>query len=116
MQPRDYELLARLLVASVEQDASGAVPGGREQLPQHEAGRHARRANRWKRRSAHCATAAACPTPTTMAASSYGIARFIWSLQDHRDVVCGLGAPRLVEGVIAGLWSPARARRTGPPP
>ena len=30
---------------------------------------------------------------------------------DHRDVVCGLNL-RLVEGVIAGLWSPARARRT----
>ena len=29
--PRDYELLARLLVASVEQDASGAVQAGREQ-------------------------------------------------------------------------------------
>ena len=46
--PRDYELLARLLVASVEQDASGAVRAGREQ--RRARGRPARRRrNRGKR-------------------------------------------------------------------
>jgi len=38
--PRDYELLARLLVASVEQDASGAVQQAVNSAA-HEAGRHA---------------------------------------------------------------------------
>ena len=46
--PRDYELLARLLVASVEQDASGAVQQAVNSAA-HEAGRHAGARNRGKR-------------------------------------------------------------------
>ena len=46
--PRDYELLARLLVASVEQDASGAVQQAVNSAA-HEAGRQRRRRNRGKR-------------------------------------------------------------------
>ena len=77
--PRDYELLARLLVASVEQDASGAVQQAVNSTA-HEAGLRAG-AETGGNVSAPCATAATCPTPTTMAASIYGIAHFIWSLQ-----------------------------------
>ena len=96
--PRDYELLARLLVASVEQDASGAVRQAVNNAA-HEAGRSAGAETggdvigalhncgylphdddgRIKLRN--------CP--------------FHLVAEDHRDVVCGLNL-RLVEGVIAG--------------
>ena len=50
LPPRDYELLAKLLVASVEQDASGAVRAGRERgrrRSRQACGRRNRRQRRW---------------------------------------------------------------------
>jgi predicted ArsR family transcriptional regulator len=96
--PRDYELLATLLVSSVEQDGSGAVRTA-VNAAATEAGRRAgsetggnvigalRNCGYLPRAEDGRITLRNCP--------------FHVVAQNHRDVVCGLNL-RLVEGIIAG--------------
>ncbi len=75
--PRDYELLARLLVASVEQDASGAVRAAVNSAAPKPAG--ARAAKPAATSLGRCATVATCRGPAMTAASPCEIVRFTWS-------------------------------------
>lgn len=110
--PRDYELLARLLVGAVEQDASGAVRAAVDGAAL-EAGRRAasesghdlvgalRSCGYLPHVDNDCVSLRNCPF--------HGVAR------DHREVVCGLNL-RLVEGIVAGCDQPqARAELTPHP-
>jgi len=104
--PRDYELLARLLVSSMEQDATGAVRAA-VNTAAREAGRRAGRESPGGIMAAlrdagylpqvdddGCIILRNCPF--------HAVAR------DHVDVVCGLNL-ELIEGVIAGAGQDARA-------
>ncbi|WP_107660338.1 helix-turn-helix transcriptional regulator [Nocardia suismassiliense] len=110
--PRDYELLARLMVSSVEQDDSGAV-----------------------RTAVH--EAALAEGRRAAAASGGDLLAALWSCgylpqvddarinlrncpfhlvaQDHRELVCGLNL-RLIEGAIAGSTQPDACAELEPHP
>jgi predicted ArsR family transcriptional regulator len=100
--PRDYELLARLLVESVERDPTGTVRATLHQVAR-DAGRQAgarpgadlmaalRRCGYQPRASEDGIELRNCP--------------FHRLAQDHRGLVCGLNL-RLVEGVITGSAHP----------
>lgn len=101
--PRDYELLARLLVASVEHDTSGTVQRAVNDAA-HEAGRRvgAETGGNVVTALRNCGY-----LPQADDAGSVKLRNCPFHLvaQDHRDVVCGLNL-RLVEGVIAGCGHP----------
>jgi predicted ArsR family transcriptional regulator len=103
LPPRDYELLAKLLVASVEQDVSGAV---REAVnaAAAEAGRRAGGETGGNVLGAlrNCGY---LPRAGDDGRIDLRNCPFHLVAQDHRDVVCGLNL-RLVEGVIAGCGDP----------
>ena len=98
--PRDYELLARLLVASVEHDASGAVRQAVNSAA-HEAGRHAG-AETGGNVIGALRNCGYLPHAGDDGRIDLRNCPFHLVAQDHRDVVCGLNL-RLVEGVIAGV-------------
>lgn len=101
--PRDYELLARLLVASVEQDVSGAVQQAVNTVA-HEAGR---RAGAGSGRDVVGALRNCGYLPHTDGKGRISLRNCPFHLvaQNHRGVVCGLNL-HLVEGVIAGCGHP----------
>lgn len=111
--PRDYELLARLLVAAVEQDAGGAVRAAVDGVAL-EAGQRAGAQSDGNIIAAlrscgylphvdddDCVSLRNCP--------------FHMVARDHRDVVCGLNL-RLVEGIIAGCDHPQAHAELSPHP
>lgn len=110
--PRDYELLARLLVGAVEKDESGAVKAAVDGAA-FEAGRSVgaesardivaalRRCGYLPHVDDDCVSLRNCPF--------HRIAR------DHRDVVCDLNL-RLVEGIIAGCGQPRAHAELTPHP
>lgn len=110
--PRDYELLARLLVSSVERDDSGTV-----RAAVHEAAREAGK---------HAATNANGDLLTALRSCGYlphvadGCIRlrncpFHLVAQNHRDLVCGLNL-RLVEGAITASTHPEARAELSPQP
>jgi predicted ArsR family transcriptional regulator len=100
--PRDYVLLARLLVSSIEQDADGAVRAA--------LGRAAREAGRRAATDADGDVLAALtdcgylPEADDDGCISLRNCPFHSVAKDHLDVVCGLNL-ELVSGVIAGSES-----------
>ena len=111
--PRDYELLAKLLVASVEQDASGAVRAA-VNAAAAEAGR---RAGGQTGGNIVGALRNCGYLPRTGDDGSITLRNcpFHMVAQDHRDVVCGLNL-RLVQGVIAGCGDPGAHAELNPDP
>lgn len=111
--PRDYELLARLLVAAVEQDASGAVQEavGRVAL---DAGRRAG-AESDRNIIAALRSCGYLPHVDDDDRVSLRNCPFHMVARDHRDVVCGLNL-RLVEGIIAGCDHPQAHAELTPHP
>jgi predicted ArsR family transcriptional regulator len=111
--PRDYELLATLLVTSVEQDAGGAV---REAVnaAATEAGRRAGSETGGNLLGAlrNCGY---LPRAGDDGRIMLRNCPFHAVAQDHRDVVCGLNL-RLVEGVIAGCGVPHAHAELDPHP
>jgi predicted ArsR family transcriptional regulator len=111
--PRDYELLAQLLVTSVEQDAGGAV---REAVnaAAAEAGRRAGGESGGNILGAlrNCGY---LPRAGDDGRIMLRNCPFHAVAQDHRDVVCGLNL-RLVEGVIAGCGDPHAHAELDPHP
>lgn len=101
--PRDYELLARLLVAAVEQDASGAV---RQAV--HAAAADAGRRAGGETGGNILGALRNCGYLPRIGDDGCILLRncpFHSVAQDHRDVVCGMNL-RLVEGVIEGCGDP----------
>ncbi|WP_396928445.1 helix-turn-helix transcriptional regulator [Mycolicibacterium sp.] len=97
--PRDYELLATLLVASVEHDGSGAVRTAVNDAAAdagRRAGRHAGGDVVAALRDCGYLPRAGTDGRITLRNCPFHVVA-----QDHRDVVCGLNL-RLVEGIIAG--------------
>jgi len=111
--PRDYELLARLLVASVEQDASGAVQQAVNSAA-HEAGRHAG-AQTGGNVIGALRNCGYLPHADDDGRINLRNCPFHLVAADHRDVVCGLNL-RLVEGVIAGCGHPLAHAELDPHP
>lgn len=111
--PRDYELLARLLVTSVEQDTSGAVQEAVNSSA-HEAGR---RAGAEADGSVVDALRNCGYLPRADGDGRIDLRNCPFHLvaQNHRDVVCGLNL-RLVEGVIAGCGHPHARAELDPAP
>lgn len=108
--PRDYELLATLLVGAVEQDASGAVRAAVDGAAL-EAGR---RAGAESDRNIFAALRNCGYLPHVEDDDRVSLRNcpFHMVARDHRDVVCGLNL-RLVEGIIAGCDHPqAHAKLT----
>jgi predicted ArsR family transcriptional regulator len=101
--PRDYELLARLLVASVEQDTGGAVQQAVAGAA-HEAGRRVG-AEAGGNVAAALRNCGYLPHTDDDGRIRLRNCPFHLVAQDHRDVVCGLNL-RLVEGIIAGCGHP----------
>jgi predicted ArsR family transcriptional regulator len=101
--PRDYELLARLLVTSVEHDTSGTVQQAVNGAA-HEAGRRigAETGGNIVTALHNCGY---LPQADDAGCIKLRNCPFHLVAQDHRDVVCGLNL-RLVEGVIAGCGHP----------
>ncbi|MCQ4121554.1 helix-turn-helix transcriptional regulator [Rhodococcus tibetensis] len=111
--PRDYEMLARLLVSSVEQDTRGAVRAAVNEAAV-DAGKAA-------------AVAAGGDLLTALRGCGYlpqvdddgrinlRNCPFHLVARDHLDVVCGLNL-RLVEGVIAGSTQPTSHAELNPRP
>ncbi|MCV7302551.1 ArsR family transcriptional regulator [Mycobacterium barrassiae] len=96
--PRDYQLLASLLVASVEQDDSGAV----QQAINSAAHQSGRRAGVEADGDVVAALVARGYLPRVDDTRiTLRNCPFHLVAQDHRDLVCGLNL-RLVEGVIEG--------------
>ena len=113
LPPRDYELLAKLLVASVEQDASGAVRTA-VNAAAAEAGRRAGGETGGNVVGAlrNCGY---LPRAGDDGRITLRNCPFHLVAQDHRDVVCGLNL-RLVEGVIAGCGDPHAHAELDPHP
>jgi predicted ArsR family transcriptional regulator len=111
--PRDYELLAKLLVASVEQDASGAVRAAVNEAAT-EAGRRAGGETGGNVVGAlrNCGY---LPRTGDDGHITLRNCPFHMVAQDHRDVVCGLNL-RLVQGVIAGCGDPHARAELNPDP
>jgi predicted ArsR family transcriptional regulator len=97
--PRDYELLARLLVSSIEQDSTGAVRAA-VNTAAREAGRRAGRETRGDIVAA-LRDAGYLPQVDDDGSISLRNCPFHAVARDHVDVVCGLNL-ELIEGVIAG--------------
>jgi predicted ArsR family transcriptional regulator len=97
--PRDYELLARLLVAAVEQDADGAVRAAVDGVAL-EAGQRAGAQSDGNIIGA-LRSCGYLPHIEDDDRVSLRNCPFHMVARDHRDVVCGLNL-RLVEGIIAG--------------
>jgi predicted ArsR family transcriptional regulator len=111
--PRDYELLANLLVAAVEQDGDGAVRAAVDSVAL-EAGRRAG-AESDKDIIAALRNCGYQPRIDDEDRVSLRNCPFHKVARDHRDVVCGLNL-RLVEGIIVGCDHPhARAALTPDP-
>jgi predicted ArsR family transcriptional regulator len=111
--PRDYELLARLLVSSVEQDASGAVRNA-----VNEAALDAGRRSAAESGGNLLAALRSCGYLPQVADDGRVELRncpFHLVAQDHLDVVCGLNL-RLVEGLIAGSTEPSARAVLDPRP
>lgn len=110
--PRDYELLARLLVRAVEKDGSGAVKAAVDGAA-FDAGRSVgaesapdivealRKCGYQPHVDDECINLRNCP--------------FHLIARDHRDVVCGLNL-RLVEGIIEGCDQPRAHAELTPHP
>ncbi|MGV0873477.1 helix-turn-helix transcriptional regulator [Mycolicibacterium sp. XJ879] len=110
--PRDYELLARLLVGAVEKDDSGAVKAAVDGAA-FEAGRTVgtesapdivgalRRCGYQPHVDDDCVSLRNCP--------------FHMVARDHLEVVCGLNL-RLVEGILAGCDQPRAHAELTPHP
>ncbi|MGE2727798.1 helix-turn-helix transcriptional regulator [Mycolicibacterium pulveris] len=110
--PRDYELLARLLVGAVEKDDSGVVKAAVDGAA-FEAGRSVgtesaadilvalRRCGYQPHVDDECVSLRNCP--------------FHMVARDHREVVCGLNL-RLIEGIIAGCDQPRAHAELTPHP
>ena len=111
--PRDYELLARLLVAAVEQDPSGAVRAAVDDAAL-DAGR---RAGAESDRDIIAALRSCGYRPHVDDDDCVSLRNcpFHMVARDHRDVVCGLNL-RLVEGVIAGCDHPEAHAELTPHP
>lgn len=111
--PRDYELLARLLVASVEQDPSGAVQQAVNSAA-HEAGRRAGAESRGSVAAAlrNCGY---LPHADDDGRILLRNCPFHLVAKDHRKVVCGLNL-RLAQGVIAGCGDPRAHAELEPAP
>ncbi len=111
--PRDYELLARLLVTSVEQDTSGAVQEAVNSAA-HDAGR---RAGAEADGDLVDALRNCGYLPRTDGEGRIDLRNCPFHLvaRNHRDVVCGLNL-RLVEGVIAGCGHPRAHAALEPAP
>jgi predicted ArsR family transcriptional regulator len=111
--PRDYELLAKLLVASVEQDASGAVRAAVNEAAA-EAGRRAGGQTGGNVAGAlrNCGY---LPRTSDDGRITLRNCPFHMVAQDHRDVVCGLNL-HLVQGVIAGCGDPHAHAELDPNP
>lgn len=111
--PRDYELLATLLVASVEQDPSGAVRTA-VNAAAAEAGRRAGSETGGNVVGAlrNCGY---LPRAVDDGRITLRNCPFHVVAQDHRDVVCGLNL-RLVQGVIAGCGDPRAHAELEPDP
>ena len=113
LPPRDYELLAKLLVASVEQDASGAV----QHAVNAAAAEAGRRAGGETGGNVVGALRNCGYLPRTGDDGRITLRNCPFHLvaQDHRDVVCVLNL-RLVEGVIAGCGDPHAHAELDPHP
>ena len=113
LPPRDYELLAKLLVASVEQDASGAV----QQAVNAAAAEAGRRAGGETGGNVVGAlrNCGYLPRAGDDGRITLRNGPFHTVAQDHRDVVCGLNL-RLVQGVIAGCGDPHAHAELDPHP
>jgi predicted ArsR family transcriptional regulator len=97
--PRDYELLARLLVSAVQADANGAV-----RAAVNEAAREAGRQAGQEPGGDLVASLRGCgyqPRIDDEGCIELRNCPFHTLAQDHRDVVCGLNL-HLIDGVIAG--------------
>ena len=101
--PRDYELLAKLLVEAVEQDTSGAVQAAVNGAAL-EAGRRAG-VESGRKLVAALRNCGYLPHLSDDGFVSLWNCPFHLVARDHRDVVCGLNL-RLVEGIIAGCDHP----------
>ncbi|AWK70437.1 ArsR family transcriptional regulator [Rhodococcus oxybenzonivorans] len=111
--PRDYELLARLLVSSVEQDVSGTVRNA-----VNEAALDAGRRSAAESGGNLLAALRSCgylPQVTDEGRVELRNCPFHLVAQDHLDVVCGLNL-RLVEGMIAGSAEPTARAKLDPRP
>jgi predicted ArsR family transcriptional regulator len=111
--PRDYELLARLLVASVEQDASGTVQQAVHSAA-YEAGRHAG-ADSGGNVMGALRNSGYLPHAVDDSRIDLRNCPFHLVAQDHKDVVCGLNL-RLVEGLIEGCGHPLAHAELDPGP
>lgn len=111
--PRDYELLARLLVEAVERDASGAVRAAVDGVAL-EAGRRAATESD-KDILAALRSCGYLPHFDDDDRVSLRNCPFHMVARDHRDVVCGLNL-RLIEGVIAGCDHPQAHAELAPHP
>lgn len=111
--PRDYELLARLLLAAVEQDASGAVRAAVDDVA-FDAGR---RAGAESDRNVVAALRSCGYLPHVDDDDRVSLRNcpFHMVARDHRDVVCGLNL-HLVEGIIAGCNQPQTHAELAPNP
>ncbi len=114
--PRDYELLARLLVSSVEEDSSGAVQQAVNNAA-HEAGRGAGAEAAAPGGSLVSALRKCGYLPSADDDGRIDLRNCPFHLvaQDHRETVCGLNL-RLVEGVIAGSGHPRARAELDPDP
>ena len=112
--PRDYEMLARLLVAAVEQDASGAVQQAVNGAA-HEAGRRVGAETGGNVIGALRNCGYLPHADDDDGHINLRNCPFHLIAQDHRDVVCGLNL-RLVEGVIAGCGHPLAHAELNPQP
>jgi predicted ArsR family transcriptional regulator len=111
--PRDYELLARLLVGAVEEDASGAVRAAVNGAA-FDAGRRAA-AESGRSIVAALRNCGYLPHVDDDGRVSLQNCPFHMVARDHRDVVCGLNL-RPVEGIIAGCDHPQAHAELNPHP
>lgn len=111
--PRDYELLARLLVAAVEQDAGGTVRAAVNGVA-YDAGRRAG-AESDNDIIAALRSCGYSPQVDDDDCVSLRNCPFHMVARDHRDVVCGLNL-RLVEGIITGCDHPQAHAELSPHP
>lgn len=111
--PRDYELLAKLLVASVERDGSGAVRAAVNEAAA-DAGRRAGGETGGNVVGAlhNCGY---LPRTGDDGRITLRNCPFHMVAQEHTDVVCGLNL-RLVEGVIEGCGDPHAHAELDPHP
>lgn len=110
--PRDYELLARLLVAAVGQDATGTVRAAVDKAARaagRAAGRHAATAFAGLRRCGYQ------PRLDDDGTIELGNCPFHRIAEEQPQLVCGLNL-RLVKGILTGAGEPAGRARLDPRP